>query len=38
MKPVITIALSPDVPMEFILVEGGKFLMGDDQSRRGGGR
>jgi|CXWL01.1.fsa_nt_gi formylglycine-generating enzyme required for sulfatase activity len=33
MKPVITIALSPDVPMEFILVEGGEFLMGDDQSQ-----
>lgn len=32
MKPVIIIALSSDVPMEFILVEGGEFLMGDDES------
>ena len=33
MKPVISIALSPDVSMAFILVEGCEFLMGDDQSQ-----
>lgn len=32
MKSIITIALTPQVSMEFVLVEGGEFLMGDDQS------
>lgn len=32
MKPIVKIALSSQVSMEFVLVEDGEFVMGDDQS------